>query len=205
MARRKIPGRRVLLTGASSGIGRALAIQLASQGAQLIITARRADRLNSLADEICSLQETPRGDQLIVGKAHPVAGDITDAAPVGFRDLRGEQISSHVDPVSDLRVVWQCLQGLLGANRCEVEWSRQTYTYQVLWLEANLEEHEKVFEAVEELVTGCGATVKKASKSGQSIWLTVEGQKDLDIVLTYNANRVRLSFSVIGFPNPGLQ
>ena len=132
-------------------------------------------------------------------------GHISAAASVGFRDLRGEQISSHIDPVNDLRVVWHCLQGLPGANRCEIEWLRQTYTYQVLWLEANLEEHEKVFEAVEELLIGCGAKVKKASKSGQSIWFIVEGQEDLDIVLAYNTNRVRLSFSVIGFPNPGLQ
>lgn len=132
-------------------------------------------------------------------------GNVSAAASAGFEDLRGEQISNHIDPVNDLRVVWQCLEGLPGANRCEIEWLRQTYTYQVLWLEANLEEHEKVFEAVEELVIGCGAKVKKASKSGQSIWFIVEGQEDLDIVLAYNTNRVRLSFSVIGFPNPGLQ
>ena len=132
-------------------------------------------------------------------------GHISAAASAGFRDLRGEQISSHIDPVNDLRVVWQCLQGLPGADRCEIEWLRQTYTYQVLWLAANLEEHERVFEAVEELVIGCGAMVKKASKSGQSIWFIVEGQEDLDIVLAYNTNRVRISISVIGFPNPGLQ
>jgi len=45
-------GKRVLLTGASSGIGRALAAQLADKGAILVLAARRADLLNSLADEI---------------------------------------------------------------------------------------------------------------------------------------------------------
>ena len=132
-------------------------------------------------------------------------GRISEAAPEGFRDLRGEQISNHIDPISDSRVVWECLQGLPGADRCEVEWRRQTYTYQVLWLGAELEVHEEIFEAVKELVAGCGATEKRISKSGQSIWFIVESQNDLDIVLAYNANRVRLSFSVIGFPNPGLE
>lgn len=43
---------RVLLTGASSGIGRALAFRLAQQGAQLVVAARRNELLESLCDEI---------------------------------------------------------------------------------------------------------------------------------------------------------
>lgn len=42
----------VLVVGASSGIGRVLALQLAQQGACLAITARRKEALTSLADEI---------------------------------------------------------------------------------------------------------------------------------------------------------
>ncbi len=52
MARRSIAGLRVLLTGASSGIGRELAIQLAAQGARVLALARRQDRLEKLAREI---------------------------------------------------------------------------------------------------------------------------------------------------------
>lgn len=45
---------RVLLTGASSGIGRALAFRLAQQGAELVVAARRAELLDSLCDEIAA-------------------------------------------------------------------------------------------------------------------------------------------------------
>ncbi len=40
-----------IVTGASAGIGRALALQLARQGAKVAIAARRADRLQELASE----------------------------------------------------------------------------------------------------------------------------------------------------------
>lgn len=52
MARRAIAGLRVLLTGASSGIGRELAIQLVAQGAHVFALARRRERLEQLAAEI---------------------------------------------------------------------------------------------------------------------------------------------------------
>jgi short-subunit dehydrogenase len=52
VARRVIAGLRVLLTGASSGIGRELAIQLVEQGAKVFALARRQDRLEQLAREI---------------------------------------------------------------------------------------------------------------------------------------------------------
>ena len=40
-----------IVTGASSGIGRALALQLAGQGAKVVLAARRADRLEQVAAE----------------------------------------------------------------------------------------------------------------------------------------------------------
>lgn len=40
-----VQGKRILLTGASSGIGEALAITLSQKGAKLILTARRANEL----------------------------------------------------------------------------------------------------------------------------------------------------------------
>lgn len=47
-------GRTALVTGASSGIGAELARVSAEHGFDLIITARRAEKLGALASEICS-------------------------------------------------------------------------------------------------------------------------------------------------------
>ncbi len=49
-----LTGKVALVTGASSGIGRASALVLAMQGAKVVVTARRMDRLTALAAEIKS-------------------------------------------------------------------------------------------------------------------------------------------------------
>jgi short-subunit dehydrogenase len=46
-----LKGRRIILTGASEGIGRALALELAGRGARLALAARDRQRLDSLAQE----------------------------------------------------------------------------------------------------------------------------------------------------------
>jgi NADP-dependent 3-hydroxy acid dehydrogenase YdfG len=44
----------VLIVGASSGMGRVVALRLAEAGAKVIVTARRKELLDKLADEIRS-------------------------------------------------------------------------------------------------------------------------------------------------------
>lgn len=60
---------RGIVTGASSGIGRAIAVELARAGVDLVVTARREDSLRELADELTN----DTGVKVVV-----VPGDITD-------------------------------------------------------------------------------------------------------------------------------
>ena len=53
-AAERFHGKVVLITGASSGIGEEMALQLARAGARLSIAARRTDRLEQLRDQICA-------------------------------------------------------------------------------------------------------------------------------------------------------
>jgi len=62
--------RVIAITGASAGIGRATALRLARTGASVVICARRADRLDAVAEEIAAAG----------GQALAFAGDVTRAA-----------------------------------------------------------------------------------------------------------------------------
>jgi short-subunit dehydrogenase len=70
MSKREIQGSRAIVTGASSGIGRQIALELARGGAELVLVARREERLRELADQIAA------GG----GRVELVTGDITDPA-----------------------------------------------------------------------------------------------------------------------------
>ena len=67
--REAVEGRTVLLTGASSGIGRETARRLGHAGAEILLVARRRDRLEELAEEV-------RGQG---GTAHVLPCDLTSA------------------------------------------------------------------------------------------------------------------------------
>ncbi len=71
MARRKIKAMRALVTGASSGIGRALALELVRRGAHCVLLARNEERLSDVAAECNAVQQ---GGQVAV-----VSGDVTDS------------------------------------------------------------------------------------------------------------------------------
>jgi dehydrogenase/reductase SDR family protein 7 len=55
----------VWITGASSGIGEALALQFAAEGSKLVLSARREDQLNRVKAR-CEEQRTPGDDVLVL-------------------------------------------------------------------------------------------------------------------------------------------
>ena len=68
----KLEGKVAIVTGASSGIGEATAVALAAEGAQVVLAARRGDRLEKLAQQI----------QASGGQALSIITDATDEAQI---------------------------------------------------------------------------------------------------------------------------
>ena len=50
----QLDGKTALVTGASAGIGRGIALALAAEGVRLAVTARRRDKLDALAADVAA-------------------------------------------------------------------------------------------------------------------------------------------------------
>ncbi|MEV0661310.1 SDR family oxidoreductase [Actinomadura luteofluorescens] len=74
-----LEGKTALITGASRGIGKAIATALAAEGANVVLSSRKQEALDEVAKEI--------------GAAHPGAGVLAKAAHVGD----AEQAAACVD------------------------------------------------------------------------------------------------------------
>jgi NADP-dependent 3-hydroxy acid dehydrogenase YdfG len=83
----RLKGKVALVTGASSGIGKATALALAAEGARVAIAARRVQRLNDLADRI------RQGG----GEALPITADVRDEAQASAMVQRVLQDFGRVD------------------------------------------------------------------------------------------------------------
>jgi short-subunit dehydrogenase len=99
-----------LVTGASSGIGRAVAVQLAAQGSDLVLVARRRDRLEALAEELSAARGV---------KVEVLVADVTDPAQLAAVEDRLRSGTPPVDllvnnaglgahgPFADIPLDWQ--------------------------------------------------------------------------------------------------
>ena len=87
MAINTLQDRVVAITGASSGVGKATAEHLAAAGARLVVAARKAERLERVADDIRS-----RG-----GQAMPFVVDVTRAEDVAGMVSAAEREYGHLD------------------------------------------------------------------------------------------------------------
>ncbi|MDT0397878.1 SDR family NAD(P)-dependent oxidoreductase [Streptomyces edwardsiae] len=138
-------GKVALVTGASSGIGRATALALSRAGARVAVGARRGDRLKSLA------REAP-GEMLVLDL------DVTDRGSVE------EAVAATVDGFGSLDILVNnaglMLSGpILGADT--TEWTRMVGTNLLGSMYA-------VHAALPHLLDSRGAVVQISSTSGRT-------------------------------------
>src|SRR5690349_4971982 len=86
-ARRDLTGKHVVITGASSGIGRAAATAVAAKGAVVLLLARRDEELNAVVEEI-----TAAGGQACAYQCDVTDSDSVDRTVKSILDTHG-----HVD------------------------------------------------------------------------------------------------------------
>lgn len=82
----RLDGRRALITGASSGLGQHFAETLAQAGAEVVLAARRTDRIKAEADRLCAAGY----------KAHCVVMDVISAASVQAALAEAETLTGGV-------------------------------------------------------------------------------------------------------------
>lgn len=70
--RRRLAGSRALVTGASSGVGRAISLELVRRGARVLATGRRRERLAALADEAVGMG----GERLVFESGDIVSSEV---------------------------------------------------------------------------------------------------------------------------------
>jgi short-subunit dehydrogenase len=123
-----------VVTGASSGIGEAIARELAGKGWQLVLLARREDRLRALAEELgaeyelCDVGRREDVERVVatVTARHPQIQLLVNNAGIpgraGFRKIAAERLE-EVMRVNYFGAVW-CLRAFLpaleGAGRADV-------------------------------------------------------------------------------------
>ena len=127
---------RALITGATSGIGEAYARRFASQGYDLIITGRRKEKINHLADE---LAQTCAVDVEVVIAEFSNQGDVDALAQkvrdtenldilvnnAGFttksyfhhEDLEGQQNMVQVHVLAPMKLIYAALPNMIARGR----------------------------------------------------------------------------------------
>ena len=98
---RRFEGKSVIVTGASQGIGKAVAERFASEGAEVMVTGRRAEVLDSVVAGIAAAG----------GSASAFTADVSDPADVAA-SVKAAIAIPKCDPVSGL-----------ASTSCVISWS----------------------------------------------------------------------------------
>src|SRR5690554_626664 len=116
-----------LITGASAGIGAACAKTLAKEGYRLILAARRADRLQSLADELQHDYQTQIHQIVLDVRDRRAVENVISELPTEWRNIdvliNNAGLSQGLDPIQtgDLddwdRMIDTNIKGLLYVTR----------------------------------------------------------------------------------------
>jgi NADP-dependent 3-hydroxy acid dehydrogenase YdfG len=160
-----MPPRTVLITGASSGIGRALALEYAARGARLALAARRADEL----ERTLALAREKGGDGVVL----PL--DVTDVAAVNDAVARAARDLGSLD--------------LVIAN---AGFGGQTPAATLTWEQVGPMLRTNIEGAMATLVAAVPILV--AQKSGQLVGISsLAGKRGLPQAATYSATKAALS------------
>jgi NAD(P)-dependent dehydrogenase (short-subunit alcohol dehydrogenase family) len=89
MESKRVSGKTALITGASKGLGKAMALALAAEGARVALVSRDLEALRSVAAEIRKLGTD----------AEPFVADVTDEAQVA---RLGSEVTTRLGPVQIL-------------------------------------------------------------------------------------------------------
>jgi len=127
-------GARALVTGASAGLGAAVARSLGAEGTKVAVAARRAEMLEGLASEIGGLSipadlSTPEGPANAVASAVEALGGLdlllinSGGPPPGkFEDITDEQWQKAIDGTlwSTIRLIRAALPHLQASDKASI-------------------------------------------------------------------------------------
>jgi len=199
---------RAIITGASSGIGRATAIAFAKEGIAVALVSRSLEKLETLAKEIKDIQGEAKVYSLDLARVESVSEKIAlitrdfggvnilvNNAGIGYTNTIAETPLSNWQKVLDtnLTSVFQTVQGVLPTMRQQKQGtiinvaSIAAHNAFANWgaycvSKAGLVSFSEVL-AIEERSNGIRVTIISPGAVNTSIWDTVEADFDRTLML----------------------